>query len=468
MTLNRRDFLKAGIGSFAYLATTSTVPVWLARSAHGLSTIDDNRIFVIVQMGGGNDTLNTVIPYQDDLYMGDRYRPQTHITDGYHELGDDLTALHPRMGQLASWYFEGYMSVLQNVGYPNPNLSHFLSTSFYEFGASPGSAQGPDGQGWVSRFFDNACDGVPAEQVDPLSMLAANGNELPEVFRGSDFYVPPSAGNLGNFNIRTDSDLTERYLTLLNRLAVPTTNLDYVQRIENVAEATVDSFQRANSIPELRPYPGGGLGRGLQNVSRVIRSGANTKIFYVSQGGYDTHSNQVANNSTSGAGNHANLLGNFSDSINAFLMDMRDIGRLDDTLVLTFSEFGRRVEENGSMGTDHGGAGAMMAFGGGAEPGIFGGPPDLREGALIRGNLRHTIDFRSVYARVIQDWFGSDPAPVFGADFTDPVLNIQAGMAAAPFIHTSGARQEPEQPENPGGPFGGGGGGSNNGGTGCA
>ncbi len=460
MRLNRRDFLRAGLGSFAYLATTSTVPLWMARSAHGLSAgIPEDRIFVLVQLSGGNDSLNMVIPYQDDLYNGNSLRPNTKITQGYHALGDGLNALHPRMGALANWYFEGYASVLQNVGYPNANGSHFLSTSFYEYGASPGSAQPAAGQGWISRFFDNECSGMSADSIDPLSIFATNTTELPESLRGSDFYIPPSANDLGSFNIRALTDIRGRYLSLLHRLAVPSSDLDYVQRIENVAEGAVETFQRASDVPDLRPYPGGSLGNGLSNVSRVIRSGADTKIFYVSQGGYDTHSNQVAGDANNGA--HANLLTEFSGAIDAFLQDMRDIGRLDNTLLLTFSEFGRRVEENGSMGTDHGGAGAIMAFGGGAESGVYGGQPELGEDGLNKGNLSHTIDFRSVYARVIEDWFGGEAAPVFGADYNDPVLDIQGGMELANFVHTGGPRQNPDRPDDPGG-------GGGFGGTGCA
>ena len=151
MKLSRRDFIKASFGSLAYISATATVPVWVAKSAHGLGVGElEDRILVLLQMGGGNDGLNMVIPYQDDRYYN--ARPNIGIASEYHELGDGLNALRPRMGDLKNWYNDGYMAVLQNVGYPNPNLSHFLSTDYYEFGASPGSITAPDGRGWIARF----------------------------------------------------------------------------------------------------------------------------------------------------------------------------------------------------------------------------------------------------------------------------------------------------------------------------
>lgn len=442
MKCSRRDFMKAGFGSFAYLSAAATVPAWFAKSAHGLQGgLSDDRIFVLLQLAGGNDGINTVIPYEDDRYHGNDLRPNVRIPSDYHQLGDGLNALHPRLGNLADWYRDGYMSVIQNVGYPNPNLSHFLSTTFWEYGASPGSAQAPEGQGWLSRFFDNECSGVPVENIDPLAMMAASTSNVPESMRGSDFYIPPRASRLSNFSIRTGNDLRGSYLSALNRLSAPTGDLDFIQRIENVAEGAVQAFTKAAETPDLRSYPSDRLGTGLSNVSKIIRSGANTKIFYVSQGGYDTHSNQNSGNPL--YGEHADLMSVLNNSLHAFLGDMKDAGRLDDVLVLTFSEFGRRIEENGSRGTDHGTANSMMAFGGGAAGGVYGGQPDLSPDGLVRGNLQHQIDFRSVFSNVIEDWFNGDASAVFGADYNDPVLGISTGMGMAPFVNKSGANQRP-------------------------
>lgn len=426
MKLTRRDFIKAGLGSFAYLSASAAVPAWVAKSAHGLENSEfDDRILVLVQMGGGNDGLNTVIPYEDARYYNARRR--LAIRDGYHELGDGLNALHPQLENMKSWYDDGNMALLQNVGYPNPNLSHFLSTDYYEFGASPGSTLEPGDRGWVMRFFDNACAGIAPEDIPALSILALNTSRLPDALSGSERYLPSRVSDLDDFGIRSGGEARARYLTALNRLNVPNNDLDYIQRVENVAEATIAEFEEASETADLREYPGDRLGRGLQNISKLIRSGRQTKVYYCSQGGYDNHANQPWE--------HASLLGTFDSALNAFLSDMRDSGNLHKVLVLTFSEFGRRVEENGSDGTDHGGANCLMALGGGVNGGVYGGQPDLQPGNLIRGNLAHKVDFRAIYSNVIADWFGEDASAVFGADFTDPIFKIPEGMAMAPFVN---------------------------------
>ena len=454
MELSRRDFIKASLGSLAYISAAAAVPVWVAKSAHGLGAgQSDDRILVLVQMGGGNDGLNTVIPYRDDNYFN--ARPKLGIQSGYHELGDGLNALHPRMGELKNWYNDGYMALLQNVGYPNPNLSHFLSTDFYEYGASPGSQVLPGGEGWAARFFDNACAGVAPEDIPALSILALNTSELPNTLAGSDLYLPPRVGSLDDFTLRAGTDLRARYLTALNRLNVPNSDLDYIQRVENVVEGTVAEFAQANATEDLRDYPSGRLGSGLKNVSKLIRSGRTTKIYYCSQGGFDTHANQTSGNT--GFGTHADLLGEFDGAMNAFLSDLRDSGDLDKVLVLTFSEFGRRVAENGSNGTDHGGASCLMAFGGGVVGGVYGGQPNLNPDQLERGNLAHKVDFRAIYSNVIQDWFGEDPEPVFGADFNDPIFEIPLGMDMAPFVNLNPSTNNTGGGGNGGGNAGGGG-----------
>lgn len=456
MELTRRDFIKAGLGGLAYISATAAVPVWVAKSAHGLAAGQfEDRILVLLQMAGGNDGLNTVIPYQDDRYYN--ARPVLGVRDGYHTLGDGLNALHPRLGDLKAWYDEGHMALLQNVGYPNPNLSHFLSTDYYEYGASPGSQVMPGETGWVARFFDNACAGVAPEDIPALSILALNTSELPNTLGGSENYLPPRVSNLGDFSLNAGTDLRARYLSTLNRLNVPNSDLDYIQRVENVVEVVVDEFSQANETADLRDYPGGRLGNGLKNISKLIRSGRETKIYYCSQSGYDTHANQSGGNPNFGA--HADLLGEFNAGLNAFLTDMRESGNLHKVLVLTFSEFGRRVEQNGSNGTDHGGASCLMALGGGVVGGVYGGQPDLRTGSLVRGNLGHKVDFRAIYANVIKDWFGEDPEPVFGADFNDPIFEIPLGMDMAPFVNLNPSPSVNEPDPDPGGGGGGGGGG---------
>jgi uncharacterized protein (DUF1501 family) len=441
MILTRRDFIKSTLGSLAYISTAASVPVWVAKSAQALAGEGlGDRILVLIQLAGGNDGLNTLIPHQDDNYFN--ARPNVAIqVDNPIDIGDGLNSFHPRLVGIRNWYDEGNVAFIQNVGYPNPNGSHFLSTDFVEFGTSPGSRILPSGQGWISRFFDNACEGVPPENIPALSMLALNTPLLPDSLNGGS-YLSPRLNNLGQFNLRSRTDIRGRYFAAINRLNVPNSDLDYIQRVENVVEASIDDFAEANAVPDLREYSTGALGLGLRSTSKLIRSGADTRLYYCNQAGYDTHANQFRG--ATFAGDHANLIGEFDNAVTAFLQDMKDSGNLHRVLILTFSEFGRRVAENGSNGTDHGGGNMFMAFGGGVNGGVFGGQPDLRTENLVRGNLNHKIDFRSIFSNVIKDWFNQDPAITFGADFTDPIFKIPEGMLLAPFVNVNAGPGEGE------------------------
>ena len=185
--------------------------------------------------------------------------------------------------------------------------------------------------------------------------------------------------------------------------------------------------------PVTGTYTNDGFGNGLKLASQVIRAGFNTRIFYVSQGGYDTHANQIATGDPLNQGDHPRLLNTFNQNLHAFMSEMNASGDLDRVLVMTFSEFGRRVKENGSKGTDHGAANVMFLLGGGLNAGIYGGQPNLTN--LIKGNLRHTVDFRTVYSRVIETWFGSSAAPVFGQAAYDNTIAPE--LSEVDFIATS-------------------------------
>ena len=423
-----------------YFSTVSTVPLWVSKSAQALCGADSGRILVILQQGGGNDGLNTVIPYTDPLYTGDTLRPNLKITEenlALTKLGDDLNAFHPMLIRLRDWWENGNVAIVQNVGYPNPNLSHFTSTDLWEFGRSP-SSQNTSIQGWMSRFFDNTCAGAPMEEIDPILMMAAGKSGVPQTLGGSQLFTPPAINRLSRYTFRVPGGalgaVRNTYLRAANNLSGQAAGADFVQRAANSAMASVDDMAVAGALDELNPYPNGRLGRGLDIVSRVIRAGLGGRIFYVSQGGYDTHANQFANNDPVTSGRHPELLDEFDQSVDAFLRDMHATGNLGRVLLLTFSEFGRRVKENGSSGTDHGAANCLFVMGGSVRKGIYGGQPDL--GDLIKGNLRHQIDFRAVYAKIIQDWFDSDPEPIFGsADYLDPSFKIREGIAQIPFLN---------------------------------
>lgn len=454
MRCNRRQFMKASLSSLAYFSTASTAPLWISKSAQAVgSSIADDRILVVFQQAGGNDGLNTVIPYTDPKYLDTdpgALRPDLHITSGLGPtlLGDGLNAFHPKLPRLKNWYSAGKVAVVQNVGYPNPNLSHFRGTDLWELGISPGSNITPT-EGWAARYFDNMCNGSPPPSPDALSMMAASMRRLPLTLSGSPNYIPPAVGSFNTYNINTPSspaaygDLIRDYVGIMNQLNVPMASpLDFIQRASNIAQMSVEDMQTANLTPAINAYPAGSrtLGPGLEMVSKIIRTTSpafNTKIFYVTQGGYDTHANQFDGVDPINNGVHPQLLDEMDRSLDAFLSDMDASGNLDRVVLMSFSEFGRRPQQNGSNGTDHGTANCLFAMGGPVQGGVYGGQPDLAPlvGGNQGGNLTHAVDFRSVFSVVLRDWLDVDPEFVFGVDFTDPAFGISTGMSSVPFIN---------------------------------
>lgn len=464
MSWTRRDFMKASLSGMAYFSTVSTVPLWLCKSARAacVNGIPDDRIVVIYQMAGGNDGLNTVIPYTDPKYYQSEgaggLRPNLNITNGL-ELGDGLNAFHPQMTRLKDWFDDGRMAVIQNVGYPNPSLSHFTGTDLWELGKSPSSALDTT-QGWLSRFFDNQCGGAPPSTIEPLMMMANGIGSLPLSLSGSINYFPPAVRDFSSYQIETPNpsaygDHILSFIETLNDLNVPVnSDLDFIQRASNLTQASIDDMAIASQVPLINQYPGQGaqtlpipsstLGPGLEMVSKIIRADQfNTKVFFVHQSGYDTHANQFDYNGgtpdPANLGVHPRLLEEADASIDAFLKDMEASGHLDRVVLLSFSEFGRRPQENGSKGTDHGTANCLFAFGGeGVIGGLYGGQPDLDNLAAGNqgGNLQHQIDFRSVYSIVLRDWLGVDPEGIFGtSDFYNPSFNIAGGMDNIRFVN---------------------------------
>ena len=454
----------------AYFSTFSTVPLWLSKSAHAacINGVPDDRILVIYQQAGGNDGLNSVIPYTDPKYFqtenGGGLRHNLRILNGL-QLGDGLNALHPKLSRLKSWYDSGNVAIVQNVGYPNPNLSHFVGTDLWELGMSP-SGSLTTTQGWLSRFFDNQCNGAPPNTIEPLAMMANGINKLPLSLAGSVDYFPPAVGRFNTYKIKTPTptsvgDHISAYIDSLNNLSVPVnSDLDFIQRASNITQASVDDMAIASLVPLINQYPGNGLntlpisssslGPGLEMVSKIIRAGQfNTKIFFVQQGGYDSHANQFGFNGSTpdpvNLGAHPRLLDEADAALDAFLSDMEASGDLDRVVVMSFSEFGRRPQENGSLGTDHGTSNCLFVAGGeGVIGGVYGGQPDMAN--LIAGNqggnLQHQVDFRAVYSIILRDWLGVDPETIFGtADYFDPGFNIAGGMDDIRFINENAATE---------------------------
>jgi uncharacterized protein (DUF1501 family) len=430
MNIKRRSFLK-GFSSLACYSAAATTPVWINKSAHALSSLgtDDDRILVILQHGGGLDGLNTVIPRTDDVYYDDQIRPTIRVPKGSEINLDGLNGLHPRLTGLADWYQKGNMAVVQNVGYMNPNQSHFTSTDIFEYAQNPRVSL--EKRGWVARYYDNACEGMEPGVFD---LVAAGKNSIPDSINGSPMINPPTINRPSDYAFQFSDDETyrRRAMQLLNGMENVSSEIDFMQRSYNTTNVSTQDVRRADALETLVPenrYPNNDFGRGLKLVSKIIRAGFQTKVFYVSQTGYDTHANQAVDGNPN-AGRHPQLLGEFDSAVDAFLQEMDQTGNLDRVVLMTFSEFGRRVKENSSSGTDHGAANCMFLFGGAVQGGVYGGQPDLEN--LERGNTRFKVDFRSVYAQLIENWLGSQAAPVLGDDVYQNI--IQKEMDQVQFL----------------------------------
>lgn len=426
MKTNRRNFMKCSLGGLAYFTLESTTPNWLIRSAQALDCLPEDRILVILQQGGGNDGLNTVIPRTDDIYYDSKTRPNIRIPKGMEFNLDGSNGLHPQLTGIADWFQKGKVAIVQNVGYPNPNLSHFVSTDYWEFGGAPGSPL--PRQGWVARLYDSNC---PTVNDDALFMVTAGkSGSTPDALEGMTGYTPPTIANAGSYKrtANTDRDLRFAAIEALNSQTTTNPMLDFVQRSHHTVAASTEDIAVASEVPQLAEdgaYTSDSLGRGLKLSSQIIRAGFGTRIFYVTQGGYDTHANEVDPADPGNAGSHATLMSKFNTNIHAFLREMEQSGNLDRIVLMTFSEFGRRVGENGSKGTDHGAGNCLFLMGGQIRGGTYGGQPDLRSQNLIKGNLKYRIDFRSVYSQVVEGWLGKQAAPIFGQDLYNDVIADQ-------------------------------------------
>lgn len=425
MRISRRDFMKSGLAGFGVFSTASVVPNWIAKSAHAIQDHSgEDRLLVIIQLEGGNDSLNTLVPYEDALYYN--ARPNLSIAANQVLPIDDLNGFNPNLPDFLTWFNEGKMAIIQNVGYPNPDLSHFISTAYWEEGTIPGGPNYND-IGWMGRAFDEDCGGDP--NVSPITMVGAGHNRVPGSLLAST-YTAPAIADVNSYQIKGMSDpnpaidpirnafSAQRLASIhaLNDIATIDPRIDFIQRTENIAEASISIVQNLPSSftpPPPRAYPtqpnGRNLGDHLQLCAKLILSGHHPRVLHVRQGGYDTHANQNID--------HPPLLQELNDALDAFLQHMEAAGVLDRILVMTFSEFGRRVGDNDSNGTDHGAGSLLFVCGGRVQGGIYGGQPDLQN--LQNGNLLHVYDFRNVYADILEDWFYINPVQVFGQDWNN-------------------------------------------------
>jgi uncharacterized protein (DUF1501 family) len=423
--LTRREFLRRGV---AVGALSWTIPAFLDRTMGVLQaaaldagaqapTGRDGRILVLLQLAGGNDGLNTVVPLGDDDYR--RARPGLAVPDASAFALGPRAGLHPNLEGLKSLWDEGVLGVVQAVGYPNPNRSHFRSTDIWQTASDASQSLST---GWVGRFFDHCCAGAPA------SVGLGLGGQMPLAFaaRSPKGVVVESAAGGARRRMAgdgpevsmdappapTEAESAGGSIAMLAGRAAPVgaSPLDFVRRTELDGRVSRDQVAEISAKAKGQgSYPSTRLGQELALVARLIAGGMPTRVYYASQGGYDTHTGQK--------GTHERLLRELGDALKAFAADLKAQGNLGRVLLLTFSEFGRRVKENGSGGTDHGAGAPLFMVGGGAKAGLHGEMPSLAPEQLDRGDVAFRTDFRSVYATVLEKHLGAPAAPILGREF---------------------------------------------------
>jgi uncharacterized protein (DUF1501 family) len=400
---NRRDFLK----SSSLLACGLSVPAFLGRTALAAPPAGKpgakDTILVVVQLTGGNDGLNMVIPYADAEYA--KLRPTLKVPADQVKKLNDAIGLHPSMAGLAELHQDRALCVVQGVGYPNPSQSHFRSMDIWQAGSTAETLT----EGWVGKALKNVRTGA---------FHVASGNEsAPLALSGSPIRVP-SITSIEDFQLKMAAasgvDKKSQRQVIEEAAKVPTSGPGLLDFVQKTALNTYASSQRLQEIGKnyqpKSPYPQSALANRLKLAAQLIDADLGARIYYVSIDGFDTHANQGGV-----VGPQANLLAEVSGAITAFYKDLAARGHKDRLLVMTFSEFGRRAKENGSKGTDHGSAAPMLLVGGKVKAGPVGNHPSLTK--LEFGNLAHAIDFRQVYGSILDRWLGVSSETVLGQKF---------------------------------------------------
>jgi uncharacterized protein (DUF1501 family) len=405
--MKRQNFLLATVSGLAVVANPEHVFARaLAQTPLPGLPGGENRCLVLINLFGGNDGLNCVVPHGDPRYY--QVRPDLAIAHGDVLAIDAHTGLNSALRSLKSLYDKGVVAIVQGVGYPNPDHSHFRSTEIWQTAA-------PDRYehtGWLGRYFDDA----PLARENLFKGVAVS-RVLPEVLV-SDRTDIPAIPALGNYSMIADKNAAARdaFARQANDRSLPFASpyLAHVMEIEGDAQRSSEELPKlVAGYTSKASYPATALGRSLALAAQIVGSNLGTKAIYIEHGSFDTHVSQKATQNQ--------LLAQFSDAVAAFYDDLAAHGNERRVLTLTFSEFGRRIEENGNRGTDHGEASPLFLIGGGVKGGLYGTAPDLS--GTNMGNVRYTVDFRSVYATVLERWLGRPSATVLNGEFRQlPVL----------------------------------------------
>jgi len=391
MLIKRRAFLQMGS-----LTTASfMLPKFLKALEQPKMVMPGNRVLVVLQCSGGNDGLNTVIPVRNDIYY--KVRPGLGIDKSKSLLITDEVGLHPALSALKELYDEGGLGILNGVGYPNPDRSHFRSMDIWQTASESNQYITT---GWLGRYLDAQCAGcekpTQALEIDDILSLALKGDQvkgiaLKDPRRLYDTSQEKYFKDLVSDHVNKENDQPAEYLYKV--MAETLSSADYI-------------FEQSKLRPSAASYPNTELGKSLHTIASLIFSDINTKVYYLSLGSFDTHVNQQAQ--------QQRLFTELNDAVKAFVSDLKANNRFQDVLLMTFSEFGRRVSQNASGGTDHGTANNMFMISGGLkQKGLINPMPDLND--LNEGDLKHSIDFKNVYATVLNKWLDSDDGKILGS-----------------------------------------------------
>jgi uncharacterized protein (DUF1501 family) len=415
MAITRRQFVKRSAGM---VSLSLLMPRVLLTDARAQST--DRRIFVVIQLGGGNDGLNTLIPYTDSAYHTKRPTLGFHDTELVDAQGKSMIlnsqfGLHPALTQLKDLYDQNRVAIINGVGYPNPNLSHFTSTDIW-MTAKPTN---PTGTGWLGRYADEKLAGQSG-------LVAASIGTLPKALY-ADNVVVPSISSFQNYTYQTDNRFSGDRNNQINAFNANNNRpFDAGSFAETVARMSVDAVAGAAQIqaavatyssPVTYPAAPNPLSPALKMAAQLITTLPQANLLYVQMGGFDNHSGQVLGTNKL-AGDHFTRLQYFSEAVKAFYDDLAAHGLADKTLMMEWSEFGRRPNQNDSDGTDHGTSSQIIVVGNPVVKGIYGEQPSLTDldGA---GNMKMKVDFREVYATILNKWLGVDAQEVLGGSFDD-------------------------------------------------
>jgi len=395
--VTRRDFFKFSALASASLMIPNFIRELQAKEAAEKFAASGAKKLVIVQLSGGNDGLNTVVPFKNDIYYGSRNSIAIKENDVL-KITDEL-GFNPAMPKFKLLYENGYLSVINNVGYPNPDRSHFRSMDIWQ---SASDSSKYVSSGWIGRYLDSECDECKnpytAIEVNDSLSLALKGEknngiavENPERFfiSTSEKYFSDVAQ--ANKNHHDNENVSYLYKTIVEA----TSSAEYVYKTSKIYKSKIE-------------YPKGQFSANLKTIAELIGSGIDTKVFYVSLGGFDTHIGQN--------GKQENLLKELSEGLYSFTEDLKGNNMLNDVFIMTFSEFGRRVKQNASGGTDHGTANNIFVINGNLKkPGFYNSAPDLTN--LDNGDLKYEIDFRNIYAEILSKWLNVNDRKILGGSF---------------------------------------------------